>query len=317
MKLVVSFFSIGFCCLAQSACPDEFAKFGSSELRLGSGNSSVSSQNPFRHVIPHNIDLMTAEQRQRYRRIVNTVDRATFPHFKRPSVIAQLLLSRDIVPEGGVVHIVGPASNVEEWFLPLITRTDTKIILFEIEPFFSGLAHYLRDERTLTRIWNRFLESHDYDEIKKVGPVKTFDEFKEQLSKRLSLNKDFGNQRFVESSEVIRSKGMGDEIPKADLIIMNMPNLDDDGMRVASFASEAGSEVRDMIKKQTKPGQSLVWSTSESLRLRAGAPLLEFPHFEMPPALTGFDEASLPLLGRNQGMYLRYLHKDSRLFFVP
>lgn len=235
------------------------------------------------------------------------------PSHKRETTVVSLLKEEEIVPKNGVIHVMGPSNSAEEWVLPLLSRPDTKIVLFELEAGAIELSRVLKDDKKLFSVWQKLREKYSgYREVLAESHVKSFEQFKNEVQSRVSLNIDFKNQTYVDSPFVIKPANGDLNVPKADMVIINEANVQYRGQ--VEWRGIHGEEVSDMARAQLKPENGLVWvTTAEEMSHRTGM-LTKFPAVRMPAGRASFRHTGLPL----EGMQLGVDHSaESALFLFP
>ncbi len=72
--------------------------------------------------------------------IKNKLEEIELSDTKNIEKVVSIFQSCEFLPEGGIVHVYGPAQNFFEWVIPLLVRPDCKIIVSETKWKPSALA---------------------------------------------------------------------------------------------------------------------------------------------------------------------------------
>lgn len=176
-----------------------------------------------------------------------------------------------------------------------------------------ALGEALRKEETLRKLWD--VVQREYLRPTQSQHIRTYEEFKENIKRRVTLNDGFQNTKYVDGPGVIHPLDGSKEVPKADVIIMHEPHLQDE-TGLLSWVGRPALGVWEMIRGQVKQKTGLVWVTSESPALRLGLEYDLVPKIEAPTSLTNFDvESGLDVHKYRAGMG-RLMTKETS-FFVP
>lgn len=206
---------------------------------------------------------------------------------KRIASLFALMKNRTLFPKNAVIHIVGPSNSSEEWVLPLLAASDTKIVLFEVDAQLQMLSTALKDDSRLERIWDGITKN--YGIVLSGSSIRTFDDFKKQVRSRVSLNDGFHNSTYIDSPFVIPPAGGVKAVPRADMIILNQPHLRGADGKALSGLFVPATNVLQMILRQLKTDSGLVWVNTEDLSHRMGVEFEYLPHISMPRERTSFE----------------------------
>ena len=141
----------------------------------------------------------------------------TFGKSKKAPIKALFALyeSREVLPEGGVVRIVGPGINNIEWFLPLIARDDITIIIHEKD---VTMGSYYSDA-SFTLIYLYFMDIlNDKEPFTYAELLKSYDTGAESVNK---IYAKFKKQVILKG---VYNKNSVTETGKHDIIFFNFPH---------------------------------------------------------------------------------------------
>lgn len=207
----------------------------------------------------------------------------------RVETLNAMLKDKNILPENGVMHIVGSSNSAEEWVLPLLARKDVKLVLSEHGVGLDALAQQLRSEKVLNEVW-RIVEIK-YKASVQSSDIKTFADFKNQVRERVTLKDGYDSKTYTDSRSVIRPPNGSNEVPLADVMLLNQPHIYD-ARGATSSAGRAASGLMPSIRSQVQPDTGLLWVASESVSRRLGADVFNGPSIKMPASKTSFDMGS-------------------------
>jgi hypothetical protein len=269
--------------------------------------------------------LISAPQRQRLNEVMQDIRHSVLTsNSDRVQTISGIFRSKKIVPDHGVIHIVGSGGSAEEWVLPLMSRSDTQIHLFEPLPLNRVIKDVLNKEDSLKKLWSDL--NRQYPEVIKKSHIQSFERFQSEIQQRIRLHDGYQlkakSDLPVIDKTLSSSKGMKlQDPPNADLILFNFPHLDDaQGLPLSRvYAGGGGQEasgVKGMIESHLRPGKGLVWVNSEDIHLRMGKDIQDLPGVQLPASLTTFDsQHGLKLPSKQAFGYPASMGIESFLYF--
>ena len=287
----------------------------SSSSQQGAGQSTAANtfqKQPRTKAI--NLQGVGPAELQRINQIEEIVAKATsVPLVGRTGTIATLFKNENIVPQNGVVHIVGASwTSADEWAIPLMARSDISMVLSQHDDLVKALSRNIKNETMLRKVWNELSTKTEYQGLVRDSHIRSFDQFKDEIRRRISINEGFERSTYQNVEGVVRPINGSAQVPKADLMIMNQPLLDDAGLHAIDHMKS--DKVFGAVKSQMKNNKSLLWVNTEDLSLRVSPQMARQPMIEMPAARTSFRNSELVMTPDN--MNYNYA-SDSFLIFFP
>lgn len=175
-------------------------------------------------------------------------------------LLTRFLKRRELVPEDGVIHVVGPFHNFYEWSLFLFARPDTKLVIFETQ--MQMMLNSLENAEKLRNIWNFFAEHHP--NVIKYSHLNSFYEFVNDVLNRVQISEAYTYDiTFPLSDKYFVGDG---NIPKADLLFSRYP------LRISTISNE---------NPNLKKG-GIMWIVSEDIRRQTGVSRMPKHHLSFP-----------------------------------
>ncbi len=189
----------------------------------------------------------------------------------------------EVIPPNGVVHILGPGGSVEDWAIPLMARSDTRLILTEGTPFSDHLRLNLLNDTEMRRVYGQL--NQRYPQLIRESHIRTSDQFIAAIRQRITLNTGFENRRFHDNpSGVIRGWVQGDELPQADFLYANQVNIFAASGQPLNGRNGGDAAIYQMFQNQmSNNGVMLV--TLENIELRLGRYFTQHPSIPISPRL--------------------------------